>query len=152
MSYDALFTRFGCPSDEGRVNITGYFLKPEKLNADRIRQYDEAAARVMKEAQDTINALASYRKGLADRYAQLSTAPYTLRLELERHRESWRDGKVFYYIRISKIYEDGTTVRELSETYKGTERREALARFEALKKQRPGIEAVKNIEKGKWER
>ena len=32
------------------------------------------------------------------------------------------------------------------------QRREALARFEELKKQRPGIETVKDIERRSWER
>ena len=32
------------------------------------------------------------------------------------------------------------------------QRREALARFEELKKQRPGIEIVKDIDRRSWER
>lgn len=153
MSYDALFIKYGCPSDEGRVNITGYFLHPKNIKEGLwIERMDESAERVIRECQETIAQLVDYRRALAERYAMLETAPYKLRLEIERRREGYREPKVFYYVRILKVYEDGTTVPELAETYKGTERREALARFEALKKQRPGIEAVKDIEKGKWER
>lgn len=153
MSYDALFTRYGCPSDEGRVNITGYLLHPKKIKEGLwIKRMDETAERVIRECQETIAHLVDYRRALAERYAMLETAPYTLRLEIERRREGYTAPKVFYYVRILKVYADGTTVPELAETYKGTERCIALARFEELKKQRPGIEAVKNIEKGAWER
>ena len=153
MNYKTLFTRFGSPSDEGRVNITGYLLHPAKLNeTQRIKRMDETAERVIRECQAAILQLTDYRRALAARYAQLETAPYTPRLEIERRREGYTAPKVFYYVRILRVYQDGTTVAELKETYKGTERRNALARFEELKKQRPGIEAVKDIEKGAWER
>lgn len=56
------------------------------------------------------------------------------------------------YITLTKTLDDGTQVKELSETYTGKERRQAIARFEALKKERPGIEAIKDIEKKAWER
>lgn len=152
MSLETLFTQYGHPSDEGRINITGYFTHPRKLTDERlIKMSDERAAQVIKEAQAAIEDLQEYRQALANRYATLQTAPYSLRLELERQR-GYCDKKVFYYIRIVKIYEDGTTIPELTENYKGTERRQALARFEELKKQRPGIEVWKDIEKARWER
>ena len=90
--------------------------------------------------------LTEYRQALAARYAALSTMPYTLRLELERIPD-WGSGRVKYYVRLVKTYEDGTAVKELEEVYAGKQRREALARFEALRKERPGIEAVKDIER-----
>ena len=45
-----------------------------------------------------------------------------------------------------------TEVKELNEHYTGKQRREALARFEELRKQRPGIELVKDIQRRSWER
>lgn len=153
MSLETLFSCYGNPSDEGRVNITGYFTRPDKLKEEHsIKLSDERAAHVIAEAQQAIADLSEYRQALAARYAQLQTAPYILRLELERRREGYREPKVFYYVRIVKVYEDGTKINELAETYKGTERRQALARFEELKKQRPGIEVWKDIEKARWER
>lgn len=149
-AYENLFTRWGTRSDEGRVELRGYLIRPEKLTADRIKLYDETAARTIQECREAIEALTEYRRKLAERYATLQTAPYKLRLELERHK-AYR-GNVTYYVRIIRTYEDGTTVLELSESYKGTERRNALARFEALKKERPGIETRVDIEKGRWER
>ena len=92
-----------------------------------------------------------YRKALAARYSELDAAPYSLRLELER-KPSYSGSGVLYYVRIIRKYQDGTEVQELAETYQGKQRREALARFEELKKQRPGIEIMKDIEKRSWER
>ena len=72
--------------------------------------------------------------------------------ELERHPSAWAGRPITYDVRIIKTYEDGTKTTELLETYLGKQRREALARFEELKKQRPGIEAIKDIERRGWER
>ncbi len=62
------------------------------------------------------------------------------------------DGKIVYYVRIFTDYEDGTTVNASSETFEGRDRRKALARFEEIQKQRPGIEAEKRIDKRSWEK
>ena len=152
MSLETLFTRYGQPSDEGRINITGYLQHPAKLTTEKIKHYDQTAARLIFEAQQAVADLTEYRQALAARYAQLTTAPYSLRLELERCREGYNPSKVFYYVRIRKIYEDGTEILELKERFTGKERRKALARFEELKKQRPGIEVWQDIEKRAWER
>ena len=47
---------------------------------------------------------------------------------------------------------DGTEIKELREKYSGKDRRKAFARFEEIQKQRPGIEAIKDIEKRSWEK
>lgn len=151
MSYDKLFTRFGSPSNEVEIRINGYLIKPDKLTQDRVKVYDESAAHLIERCEETIAALKEYRKALAARYAELDAAPYSLRLELER-KPSYNGSGVLYYIRIIRAYQDGTEVQELAETYQGKQRREALARFEELKKQRPGIETVKDIERRSWER
>lgn len=151
MSYDHLFRRYGSPSTEADIRISGYLLRPEKLTADRIARYDESAARIIAECESTIESMKEYRQALAARYATLETAPYSLRLELKRE-PGWRGRGIDYYVTLYKTYEDGTEVMELNEHYKGQQRREAIARFEEIKKQRPGIEAVKNIERKSWER
>lgn len=151
MSYDHLFTRYGSPSKEAEIRITAYLLRPDTLTADRIGWNDEQAARVIADCQQTIEALQEYRQALAARYAALETAPYSLRLELKRD-PGWRGSGVDYYVTLYRTYEDGTEVKELNEHYKGKQRREALARFEELKKQRPGIATVKDIERKSWER
>lgn len=152
MSYrDTIFRRYGSPSKEGRVEIRDYLLLPEQLTEDKIRYYDDIAARTIAECEAVIEALKEYRQALAARYAQLTTAPYKLRLEIERDPH-WRNQGVDYYVRIVKTYEDGTEIKELNEHYTGKQRREALARFEELRKQRPGIETVKDIARRSWEK
>ena len=151
MSYETLFQRYGSPSKEAEIRITAYLIRPDKLTADRIPWNDEKAARLISGCESLIASLKEYRQALAERYAMLQTAPYKLRLELER-KPSYNGSGVLYYVRIVRDYQDGTEVQELAETYQGKQRREALARFEELKKQRPGIEAVKDIEKRSWER
>ena len=151
MSYESLFTRYGSPSTEADICIRGYLTRPDKLTQERIRGNDESAARLIERCEEVIAALKEYRQALAERYAMLQTAPYKLRLELKREA-GWRGKGVDYYVNIYRTYEDGTEVMELNEHYTGKQRREALARFEELKKQRPGIEIMKDIEKRSWER
>jgi len=151
MSYEKLFTRFGSPSKEAEIRITGYLQHPAKLTLDRIPYNDQVAARVIASCEGMIEKMKEYRQALAARYAELSTASYRLRLELKREAGWYRKG-ITYYVTIYKIYEDGTEIEELREHYPGKERHKALSRFEELKKQRPGIETTKDIEKRSWER
>ena len=151
MSYETLFQRYGSPSTDAEIRITAYLIRPDKLTADRIPWNDEQAARLISGCESLIASLKESRQALAERYAMLQTAPYKLRLELER-KPSYNGSGVLYYVRIVREYQDGTEVQELAETYQGKQRREALARFEELKKQRPGIEIMKDIEKRSWER
>ena len=62
------------------------------------------------------------------------------------------DNRKIYYIHHYTVYEDGTRVETKSDTFPGTERRAALARFAELKKQFPGITAEMDIEKKSWEK
>ena len=119
MSYrDTIFRRYGSPSTEGRVDIRDYLLLPEKLTESEIRIFDESAVRTISECEAAIQDLKEYRQDLAARYAQLTTAPYKLRLEIERDPH-WRNQGVDYYVRIIRAYEDGTEVQELNEHYTG---------------------------------
>lgn len=134
----------------GDVHLRGYFRPPEKLTCSEIPGMDANAARLQEEARRLLEDLSAYRQALAARYAALETAPYRLRLSLVR-RPGWRSG-VTYDLTLSRVYEDGTEVREIEEHYPGKQRHDAISRFETLRRQRPGIEAVKNIEKQPWER
>lgn len=149
MSYEKLFTRYGSPSKEAEIRITGYLLHPSKLTLDRIPHEDQDAARIIAQCESTIKAMQEYRQALAARYAELDASPYTLRLELERYPYS---SGIVYYVRLIRAYPDGTEVKEIDEHYQGKQRRQALARYEELKKQRPGIETVLDIERRTWER
>lgn len=146
MSYRDWFDSY----NRGEIRLSGYFRPPEELTADRIPGMDRSAADLARRAEALLENLAEYRKALAARYASLSVMPYRERLELER--VPLISGKIRYDVEIIREYEDGTKIKELSETYPGKQRRDALSRFEELRKSRPGIEAVQNIARRAWEK
>lgn len=150
MAYLDRFQRYGSLSDQAEIRIYSHFMRPDKLTADRIAQYDKSAANLTAELQTLIADLSEYRQALSARYAELATMPSKPELKLERRKDY--NGKVFYYITITNVFEDGTITEELRETYNGTERHQAIKRYDELLKQRPGITAEKKIEKSKWER
>ena len=150
-SYSELFNRYGSPSREADIRISGYLTRPDRLDTfDRIRYQDDRAARLIADCKRLVSQLIEYRQDLAARYNELATMPSRESIELQRQRGY--SGGVTYYIRFWAQYEDGTRVETATETFSGKDRHKAIARFEELKKQRPGIEAVKDIEKRSWER
>ena len=151
MTYKELFGGWHCRDGYASHMLYVNCYRPDKLSTvAEILQNNERASRTIAELESYITALREYQQELAKRAAQLETMGYKLSLTLERYKRY--QGGVEYYITLTKTLDDGTQVKELSETYTGKERRQAIARFEALKKQRPGIEAVKDIEKESWER
>lgn len=151
MSYETWFHRGTYYNPEYRIQLYGYCRDPEKLTLKEVEYHDNSAACLQAELDAMQEDLKQYRQALAARYAKLSAMPYKLRLSLIRHAP-WSGRGVTFDLRIIRIYEDGTAVDELHEHYTGKQRREALARFEELKKQRPGIEIVVDIERRSWER
>ena len=151
MAYLDLFQRYGSPSREAEIRLTNYLLRPDTLTADRIKNYDESAARTIAQCHALIDQLTDYRQALAERYAALMTAAYRDRLELIRD-PGYRGKPVLYFVRIVRTYEDGTAERVLDEKYFGAERRKAFARFAELKRQRPGIETMQDTDRRHWEK
>lgn len=149
MEWQDLFQRWGQPSTEARIEIRDYLLRPDQLTAKEIKHYDESAEQTIKELEETAAALREYRLALAARYAELSTMPYTLRLELIRERG--RKGPVTYWLRLVRHYEDGHEEKEQETKYPGTKRHEAIKAYREELKARPGIETKLDIEKRRWE-
>ena len=151
MSYTDLFRRYGSPSKEAEIRIWYYFQRPEALGTfDRIKHYDGQASQLIAQCKKLIEDMSEYRQALAARYNQLATMPSRRRLKIERYVNY--DNRKIYYIRRFTDYEDGTSVETKTESFPGTERRAALARFAELKKQYPGIAAEMDIEKKSWEK
>lgn len=145
-NYNSLFERYGSTCSEADIKIYGYLTRPDKLNTfERIRYMDDSAARIIADCKRLVSQLTTYRQDLAKRYNELATMPSRDRLLLERVPKY--NGKIVYYIRFFTDYEDGTTVNTASEVFEGRDRSKAIARFEELKKQRPGIDAEKRITK-----
>lgn len=151
MSYEKLFYKYGAPSQKADLNIRCYLLKPANLKETKnVAYYDDVAARCIMQCETIVQQLKEYRLALARRYAELETMAFKERLEIER-QPHWQ-GHIEYWVRIVKCYQDGSEVITYSKRYKGKERREAIKRFEELKKSRPGIDVIKDIEKRQWEK
>lgn len=151
MEYTDLFRRFGSPSTTAEHRVYIYVETPESLkSAKEISYRDHSAAQNIAEMEKYIELLKLYRIELARRYSQLETMSYKDTLYLERSPH-WK-GHIEYVIRIERVMEDGTKTEPFRETFPGKERHKAFARFDELRKQHPGIEAVKDIERRPWER
>lgn len=151
MSYiDELFARYGNPSKEADIKIWGWLKRPDTCASfDDVRSYDGKAARLIAECKHLTAQLIEYRQDLAARYNALATMPSKDSVKLERYNGY---NGITYYIRYFTEYEDGTKVETATESFPGKERHAAIKRFEELKKARPGIEYIKDIEKKSWER
>lgn len=152
MTYkEELFTRYGSPSKEAEIKIWGYLKHPDTCSSfDGIRHNDGEAARLIADCKRLVTQLAEYRQDLAARYNALATMPSKDSVVIRRYRK--RNDTTVYYIRYFTEYEDGTKVETATETFPGKERHAALKRFAQLKKERPGLEYVMDIEKKSWER
>ena len=151
MSYLDRFTRYGSPSEDAEIRTFHYFRRPDKIStAEDVALYDKSAADMLKECNALIAFIQEYRQALAARYSQLETMPYSDTLKIDRTVSY--DNHKYYHITITRRYEDGTEQEIFRENFTGKDRRDALKRFDELQKQRPGITAVKDIEKKSWER
>lgn len=148
MKWEEIFRR----GREAEIRVSGYFQHPDKLDTpERVAYYDRSAAGTIQRMEAYIEALRGYQQALAARYAALASMPYDYRLDLIRRR-GWSDKRVTYTVALVREYQDGHEEAEESTTYPGTQRREAIKAFEALKKSRPGIACNVDIEKRGWER
>lgn len=139
---------------EERLQVSRYLVAPETIHTtERAAYWGNIAAEAIEDCKDMIRKLERYQQMLFDRVQQIETAPYHHRVTLLRQR-GFYDKKVTYHLIVEKVREgDGIKPEEIQRSkYPGTERRQALADFETYKKAHPGIEAVKDIEKSKWER
>ena len=132
-----------------RVYINAYEFKGT-ADIKRLLQYDKHAQSDIERLESIIEELKEYRKELYNHVQEVQSIATSLKLSLTRRKDY--HGKVFYYLRIEKVYGDNMAVCELSETYTGTERHKALARIKELQKQYVGIKTEIDIEKSRWER
>lgn len=151
MSWRDRLTRYGSPSTETEIRPYIYMTAPEIIKTSKdVASQDRDTARSIEDLEKLIADLKEYRQALAARYAALETMSYKTVLKLDRCPH-WQ-GRIEYVVKMEKTLEDGTTTTELCEVFPGKQRRDAIKRFEELKKQYPGIEAVKDIAKREWER
>ena len=148
------FRRYGERSDEAQPRLYCPTLhRAESINeTERVKRYDGYAVDLIQNCEDIIKLAQAYRLSLAERYNYLTTTPTVPLVRLIRHKNIY-DGKVYYYLRTyRRMVDDGADDQESETKYPGTERRKALADFEAYVKAHPGIIAEKNIEPARWEK
>lgn len=146
-----LFRRGGDHSD---ITISLYYPKPHHIKElSQVKYYDGRAVEDIERFKDLISLLEQYRTDLYKRAQQFLTSDYKMRLSLVREIQAWTNKKI-YRIEVCKIYDVPNAKPEtlISETFAGTERHKAFARFEELKKLYPNIETVKDIDKKFWEK
>ena len=147
-----LFSRYGHPSTEADIRISGYLLRPDQLDTTaRVKDYDQTAERTIQELKEKIRRLQVYRIALAERYNYLATAPSVPVVRLTRQKTY--EGKVFYYLEVySRNLLDGKEVKTSSTTFPGKERHKAITAYNDYVKAHPGITAEMDIEKRSWEK
>ena len=121
-----------------------------ETNIKQLQKYDNYLKSDIADLQATIKQIEDHRKKIFLHSQKLASSQYTLKLTLNRRRNY--NGKVFYYVALSKVFPEIGEQKIIAETYPGTERHNAFKRFEELKKQYPGAEHIKDIEKARWER
>lgn len=153
MDKQSLQAHFRNNRQELSVNRHIYLPDPNTLNTmDRLTYQGAQAARYAEEFREMIETMESYQSLIYERVQALTTAPY--HTEIHLRREKWYQSKVKYYLDVKKVYDtleiEPETIKR--NVYPGTGRSQAIKDFEAYRKSHPGIIAVKDIEKGKWER
>lgn len=149
MGYENLLMQYGSrqPSAETRVYI--YVQDPVKLATTYdIVCRDRNVVKTIEHLSRLIDDLTDYRIALAKRYSDLETMPFSYSLSLDRVPGD----TIKYHLKLTRVYNDGTESVELHKVFLGKDRREAISIFEKMKKERPGMKAVKRIEKRSWER
>lgn len=140
-----------CSMQEASKTIHIWHPHPETIHKsseiiERIKRAEDDIIRL----ENYILQLKAYEIALTERYNYLETVPKKQKIKLQRYKK-YR-GNVFYYIIFYDVNLDTNEETEIKRnTYKGTERKQALIDFEALKTEYKSAIFVKDIEKSKYE-
>lgn len=121
----------------------------EEMTPDLILKQNECVERTLKDCDNLIKWLKDYQKKLAEQYNKLTIAGSHTRIVLKREKR-WKE-KIYYFLTIYEVYENGSTKILEHTRYAGTDRHIAISRFEELCKENPHWEQVKDIKKPTWE-
>ncbi len=148
--YITPYTKWFSLRNEHQENIYFYAINPKDIEPKCLLEADKRAAREIDELEFLISQIKQYRVALSERYNEMQSLPYTLSLSLKRR--CCYDNRKCYYVRIDRMYSNGSVEHVLYEEYKGIDRYKAIKRFQSLQKSHPGINATMDIEKRSWER
>ena len=148
------FSRYGAPAREMEETLRFYHERADAIDSiKRIKENERRAVEEIEGLRQFADMLEEYRRTLYERAQAFYSAPYSMRLTLTRRVDTWTNKK-YYDVELLKVYdlENAAPEKILEETYPGTERRQAFARFEELKKQHPNIETIIDTAKKHWEK
>ena len=140
--------------NDTELYVRCHLIDPKTIDdLDRAVYWGGNAAHYIAECEGMINQLKKYQQMIYERVQELETAPYHHRVTLLRENRYYQK-RVYYYLIVEKVFDTpGIKPVEIQRTtYSGPERRDALKAFEAYKKSHPGVEAVLDIEKARWEK
>ena len=129
-----------------------YLTNPSRMNTlESVSSNDKSAAYDVALLEEALADLKEYRRMLAERAAVLATAVFDWRLTFIR---SHYYTPVTYDVTLEKVFADPSIKPEPVETYHftGKERAAAKKKFEELRKSRPGIDTLVDIDKKAWGR
>lgn len=150
--YKELFTRYCSPSDVAEIKITSVLHDASKLyDTNYIMRCDNYAEECIKQFEKAIEKLKIYRIAICERYNELQFANIQKIVKLKREKHSY-DNKVYYYLQLLDRYEDGHEEQIKNTRYTGKERKKALEDFDKFAKENKNYIAIKDIEKGHWEK
>lgn len=110
-------------------------------NIKTLQSYDRMAAGYIKQCEENIATLKEYREQLFDHVQKIVSSPEKLTLEIWRH-SNYKDN-IFYDVTLKNTIDEIKNPQTIiSESYKGKQRFEAMARFKELQKQYPQAEAI----------
>ena len=148
---------FQYTDSSGLANVhayTAYIRNPQKIKSLlEVQEYDKKAQEEIEYLKQKNELMSIYRAELYNRFQEINSANYHLRITIERQRRYY-ENKVFYYVTVHNVPDraDVATVEVLTEVFEGKQRHNALKRFDELCKQYPHAETVKKIEISQWER
>lgn len=141
----------------GMQNLYGYgtyIKKPDKIKSlAELEEYEKKAVSEIEYLKSKIELLNQYRAELYNRYQEIHSTNYQRQVLIERQRRYY-ENKVYYYVTVKNI-PDRNDVAEIilrQDRFEGKKRHKALKLFDELCKTNPRAEAVKKIEKSKYER
>lgn len=140
--------------NQEEISVRCHLQNPKTIDdMSRAIYWGNNAAHYIQECEAMITQLKQYQQMIFERVQELESAPYHHRVTLKRENRYYQK-RVYYYLIVDKVFDTpGIQPVEIQRTtYTGPERRDAIKAFEAYKKSHPGIEAVLNIEKARWEK
>ena len=148
------FFKYADGSGQSSLYRHSYITSPDKIKSlTQCEQADKYAVSEIENLKNLIELLQLYRIELFNRYQEIVSINYHLRLTLKRENRYYNN-KIIYYVYLEKVFdrEDIKSEELLLERFDGKNRHKAFKRFAELQKQYPNIEIIKNINKKHWEK